>query len=150
MTSLVLDCSVAMAWCFEDECDEYADDVLAALERSQAKVPCIWPLEVANVLLVAERQRRLKTADASRFLELVGTLPIEVEHGFHPGLLPEILSLGRDLGISAYDASYLALAMRHGHPLATRDRRMRRACRKAGVDLFSRTDFTPPGAGPGG
>ncbi len=59
MRPLVVDCSVTMAWCFEDECDELADAVLDRLADGEAWVPSLWPLEVANVLVAAERRRRL-------------------------------------------------------------------------------------------
>jgi len=59
MADFVIDNSVVMAWCFADEEDEYADDVLASLESAEAIAPAIWPLEVGNVLLVAERRKRL-------------------------------------------------------------------------------------------
>ena len=52
MTPLVVDCSVTMAWCFEDECDELADAVLDRLADGEAWVPSLWPLEVANVIRI--------------------------------------------------------------------------------------------------
>lgn len=38
MNRFILDCSVAMAWCFEDEADEYSDHVLNAMPESE-RVP---------------------------------------------------------------------------------------------------------------
>ena len=55
----VVDNSVVMSWCFKDETNNYADTVLDRLTEEAAVVPSIWPLEVVNVLLVAERQKRL-------------------------------------------------------------------------------------------
>jgi len=136
MTSMVVDCSVTMAWCFEDECDDYADAVLASLSENQAVVPSIWPLEVANVILVAERRRRLKKADSARFLELLAALPISMEEIVREHALAPILALGRELNISSYDAAYLELAMRLGIPLATRDASLKVACSKSGVPIF--------------
>jgi predicted nucleic acid-binding protein len=69
----VIDSSVAMAWCFEDEASDATDAVLDRLNEECAVVPAIWPLEVANVLLVAERRGRLSEAQASRFLELLSS-----------------------------------------------------------------------------
>jgi predicted nucleic acid-binding protein len=74
----VLDTSVAMAWCFEDEVTRYADRVLDRLAADAALVPPIWPLAVANVLCVAERRQRLRPADSARFTELLRALPITV------------------------------------------------------------------------
>ncbi len=75
----VIDASVAMTWCFEDEASRESDAVLDMLRDEDAVVPAIWPLEVANVLLVAERRGRLSEAKANRFLELLSQLPIDVE-----------------------------------------------------------------------
>ena len=58
----VVDTSVVMSWCFEDEGNGYAETVLESLESTEAFAPAIWPLEVGNVLLVAERKKRLGQA----------------------------------------------------------------------------------------
>ena len=137
MKPFVLDCSVAMAWCFEDECDQYADAVLGALGKTEAIVPAIWPLEVANVLLVAERRKRLKKADTARFAELLNGLPIVVEWINSEHALTRVLANGREFGLSSYDAAYLELAMRQGLPLASRDKALRAASRKGGIRLFA-------------
>ncbi|MCG6535226.1 MAG: type II toxin-antitoxin system VapC family toxin, partial [Syntrophales bacterium LBB04] len=75
----VIDNSVVMSWCFEDETNPYADNVLSRLEEATAFVPAIWPLEVGNVLLVAERNHRLSEADSARFIALLSELPIVVD-----------------------------------------------------------------------
>lgn len=136
MSALVLDCSVTMAWCFEDECDKTADAVLGALGATEAWVPALWPIEVANVLLVAERRGRITSAGSARFLELLGGLPILVDGATHERALGSVLSTGRELGLSAYDATYVDLAVRLGATLATRDKRLKRVCRKAGIEVF--------------
>lgn len=137
MTPLVVDCSVTMAWCFEDECDELADAVLDALAAGETWVPSLWPLEVANVLVAAERRRRLTAADSARFVELLMGLPIVVDERSHERALSQVLAAARQLGISVYDASYLELAMRLGASLATRDAQLRAAAATAGVPLFA-------------
>ena len=55
----VIDTSVVMSWCFKDEIKRYADAILDLLEEATAFALSIWPLEVGNVLLVAERRKRL-------------------------------------------------------------------------------------------
>jgi predicted nucleic acid-binding protein len=125
-----------MAWCFEDEADEYADSVLGLFAGSEATVPSIWTLEVANVLLVGERKKRLTEADTLRFIKLLRELPIVVDQQTPGYALSEILSVGRQQGLSAYDAAYLELAMREGIELATRDNRLKRAAQKCGVKLI--------------
>ena len=132
----VVDNSVVMAWCFEDEISKYADAVLEYLENGEAIVPAIWPLEIGNVLLVAERKRRLGKADVVRFLELITTLPVSIEQESPRRMLTDIIALARDLRLSTYDASYLDIAMRSGLPVATQDKRLIEAARKCDVPIL--------------
>ena len=133
----VLDCSVAMAWCFEDQATPYTDGMLETLAADQALVPSIWPLEVANVLLSAERNGRMKQADSARFLALLQSLPIAIERDSPQHVWNEVIHLRREYNLSSYDASYLELAMRSGSALATLDRKLKKAAEKAGVELMA-------------
>lgn len=125
-----------MARCFEDEGNSYAEAVLESLDAGEAFVPAIWPLEVANVLLVAERGKRLSQASAIRFLALLACLPITVEQETPERMLKEILSLARDYGFSTYDASYLDLAMRLDLPIATQDVLLVKAAERCKVPTY--------------
>lgn len=79
MTRFVLDTSVTMAWCFEDETNHYTERVLEILAAGEALVPVIWPLEVANVLFHAERKRRLTGAKVASFLSVLRGFAITVD-----------------------------------------------------------------------
>ena len=135
----VVDNSVVMTWCFEDEVNNYADEILDSMEKMSAIVPAIWPLELGNVLLVAERRKRLTAGDSSRFLALLSELPIVVEQETPERMLKEIFSLARGAKLSSYDASYLDLAVRLGLPIATLDKNLIRAAKKIRVPVFLRT-----------
>jgi len=141
MTSarFVIDNSVVMSWCFEDETNHYTESVLESLENAEAVVPAIWPLEVGNVLLVAERKKRLSPAAAVRFLELLDGLPISVEQETPARMLKEIVSLARKHGLTTYDASYLDLAMRTGAPISTLDKSLIKAAKKCKVPIYQPT-----------
>jgi predicted nucleic acid-binding protein len=134
LTRLVLDASVALSWCFADEENAYGLTVLGMLREADACVPSIWPLEVANALLVAERRRRLNQTETSRFLTLIESLDIAVDPGTSVRAFSETLSLARRYSLSSYDAAYLELALREGLPIATLDRNLLSAARKLGVD----------------
>jgi predicted nucleic acid-binding protein len=138
VTRLVVDCSVTMGWCFESEADEYTDAVLGALHDGEAVVPALWTLEVANVLLVAERRRRISRADSDRFLRLLAALPIVMAEPLALRHLDALLPRARELRLSAYDAAYLHVAIEQRMPLATRDRALRAAATAAGVSTFTR------------
>jgi len=132
----VLDCSVTMAWAFDDEDVPRAAAMRDRLGEDLAVVPAIWALEVGNALLVAERRKRLSRAESARFVEILRALPIDV--GAAPALvaLGSLLSLARQTGVSVYDACYLDLAAAHGLPLATLDKALGRAARQIGVALL--------------
>jgi predicted nucleic acid-binding protein len=132
----VVDNSVVMSWCFQDEGNSHAEAVLESLEAGRAFVPAIWPLEVGNVLLVAERKNRLSHAAAVRFLDLLGGLPISVEQESPDRMLKEILSLAREHELSTYDASYLDLAMRLDLPISTLDASLVKAAAKCEVPIY--------------
>ncbi|MFW6082205.1 MAG: type II toxin-antitoxin system VapC family toxin [Desulfosalsimonas sp.] len=134
--SFVIDNSVVMAWCFGDEANDYADSVLEQLTENTALVPAVWPLEVVNVLLVAERKKRLRFADSGRFLALLSALPIVVDHQGRKTIMKELLSLGRSSKLSAYDAAYLDLAMRNNCPVATLDKKLLEAAKKLDVAVL--------------
>lgn len=132
---LVIDNSVVMSWAFQDEANPYADAVLGRLSAVSAIVPAIWPLEVVNVLLVAERRKRLKQADSVRFITLLSQLPIYVEREWPDNRMAELLAIGRTNNLSSYDASYLYLAMRKGLPLATLDQKLIAAAQEVEILL---------------
>ena len=131
----VVDNSVVMSWCFKDETNNYADIILHRLTEAVAVVPSIWPLEVVNVLIVAERQKRLSESDSIRFLTLLSQLPIIVEYE-RPEMMKELLALARSNNLSSYDASYLDLAMRKGVSIATLDNKLIEAARRIDVPIL--------------
>jgi len=135
MEHFVLDNSIVMAWCFEDESNALADAVLEQMETMIAIVPAIWPLEVGNVLLVAERRGQLSEADSSRFLSMLANLPIQSEIETRQRAMSDILFLAREYKLSTYDASYLDLAMREGVPLASLNKGLRRVATQCQVSL---------------
>ena len=136
MTDFVLDCSVSMTWWFEDETDAYAERVLDYLDEASAIVPAIWPLEVANALLAAERRNRIASRDSDRVAEFIVTLPIHVDDETHAHALGATMALAREYALTAYDAAYLELAMRLDVPLATADKALAGAARAGGVARF--------------
>jgi predicted nucleic acid-binding protein len=136
LTGIVVDASVALAWCFPDEASDYADDVLVALEGQPVLVPAVWPLEVANALLVGQRRKRITQPEVRRFVELLEGLTIHQNSLPVAGSVSNILPLAREYGLSAYDASYLEVAIRWNAPLATLDSELDKAGRKVGVEVL--------------
>jgi len=133
--SLVLDASLTMAWCFDDEATPATEAVFDLVQDAGAVVPAIWPMEVTNTVLIGERRGRLTEAQSARFLQVLQGLPITLDRGAVTDAWDTVLAVGREQRLSAYDASYLELAMRRGLPLATLDARLTDAARRVGVPL---------------
>jgi predicted nucleic acid-binding protein len=116
LTAVVVDASTALAWCFPDEASDYADGVLVSLEGKTIIVPAVWGLEITNAVLVGERKKRLRQPEIRRFTTLLESLSLVYDAqpvGDHIG---NVLPLAREYNLSAYDAAYLELSIRHGHP----------------------------------
>lgn len=135
MKSFVLDCSITMSWCFEDEKTTKGDAILDSLikEEHQALVPSLWSLEVVNVLICGERRGRITAAKVGVFLDFLAELPIHVDESQKDP--HSLFFLSRTYGLSAYDAMYLSLALQEQIPLATLDKKLNAAAKLAGVSL---------------
>jgi predicted nucleic acid-binding protein len=135
MTAFVLDCSVTMSWCFQDEARPETDALLERLRDDGAIVPQLWFWEVANVLNMAVRRKRINAAGASAQLGVLATLPIAPDPDGVAQAWRETLRLAQAEGLTVYDASYLELAMRIGADLATTDADLRAAAVRLGVTV---------------
>jgi predicted nucleic acid-binding protein len=134
--AFVLDCSLTVAWFFEDEVDAYAQAVEDSLPTASAVVPALWPLEVANALLMGERRKRATEAKVTTFLGLLKSLPIVLDDETAVRAWNGSIQLARNHQLLVYDASYLELALRRGLPLATLDDRLKAAADAAGVPAY--------------
>jgi predicted nucleic acid-binding protein len=133
---IVLDASVTVAWCFEDESTPFTEGVLDLLSAgTEVLTPAIWPFEVANALLVAERRKRITVAQVTALLRRIAGLPISVEPIEGRYAFEQILSVARQHRLTEYDAAYLELALRAGLPLATLDDKLKQAARLVHVGL---------------
>ena len=129
MTGFVLDASVTLAWCFDDESTPAAWALLDRLKSAPAHVPALWALEIGNILLGAERRRRITQARATEFLGILGDLDIRTDPEAPGRAFRDVLPIAREQRLTTYDASYLELAMRLGLPLATKDTALVRAAK---------------------
>jgi predicted nucleic acid-binding protein len=133
VSALVIDSSAALSWCFEDEASPESDALFEQVRDQGAVVPGLWHLEVANVLLQAERRGRIAAGDVTMRLELIAELPITIDNETTARAWREILALARAEGLTTYDANYLELAIRRGLPLQTKDAALITAAKRSGV-----------------
>ena len=137
MNRFVLDCSITLSWFFEDEQTEDSDRVRRAIELgSEIVVPSIWPLEIINGLVVAERRKRITNYQLNGYIERIRLLPIHIDTIQLDRTLTEVLKLAEKHTLSSYDASYLELSVRNSLPIATLDRKLRSAAENLKIAIF--------------
>jgi len=136
--SFVLDRSVTLAWCFDDERTDATDALLEQVVEAGAEAPSLWPLEILNALWMAERRGRI---DADRRLRLAGLLhdlPVNLDADTASQAWVATSRLAARRRLTIYDAAYLELAQRLKLPLATLDVDLRAAAGMLGIELLGR------------
>ena len=132
---MVVDSSVALTWCFEDEQTPAALALLEAVVETGAVAPSLWPLEVLNALIMAERRKRVDAAERQRLSGFLRDLPIVLDDETAAQAWSVTIQLAERHRLTVYDAAYLELAQRRDLPLASLDQELRAAAETAGVAL---------------
>ena len=135
MAAVVIDASVASAWCVPDERTDYTQAVFQAVSSStvEAVAPRLWAYEIRNSILMGLRRGRLSKLDSDHFLISLNELNMRLSE---PASYNEVFSLAQEYGLTVYDAAYLYVAMQERLPLASLDGQLVRAAHQAGIQLF--------------
>lgn len=132
----VLDCSIAMTWCFDDESTPATDAFLERLGKGEGVVPSLWHVEIGHVLITAERKGRTTPDRIKEFLADVSELEIVVDPRTSAAVFCETVAIARRHRLTVYNSTYLELAIRRSLPLATLDRDLAEAARREGVRVL--------------
>jgi predicted nucleic acid-binding protein len=129
MAAVVIDASIASAWCFPDEQTDYTRAVFQAVSSSavDSVAPRLWAYEIRNSVLMGIRRGRISKPDSEQFLVSLNELNV---HLSEPASYDDVFSLAQEHGLTVYDAAYLDLAIRERLPLASLDGQLVRAAQK--------------------
>jgi len=134
--SLVIDASITMAWCFEDEATPATEDVLDQVVETTAAVPTIWRFEVGNALQMAIRRKRITKIFRDDALAKLLAMPITIDTETDAHAWTTALRLSERFRLTLYDAAYVELAQRRSLPLASLDQEMRAAALALNIQLL--------------
>lgn len=134
--SMVLDCSVTMAWFLEDETSPQTEKLLIQISKSGAIVPALWYPEVGNALIVAKKRNRISPEFVTKAIKVLSDLDLTIDHEGTSYAWGVTLRLAEKFGLSLYDAVYLELARRLDIPLATLDQKLQNAGQALGLEVF--------------
>jgi len=135
MAAVVIDASIASAWCFPDEQSDYTKAVFEAVSSSAVDTvaPRLWAYEIRNSVLMGLRRGRISQSDSEQFLVSLNELNVRLSD---PLSYDDVFSLAQEHGLTVYDAAYLNVALLERLPLASLDAQLVRAAQKLGVALF--------------
>jgi predicted nucleic acid-binding protein len=135
MAVVVIDASIASAWCFPDEQTDYTRAVFQAVSSSAVDTvaPRLWAYEIRNSVLMGIRRGRISKPDSVQFLVSMNEMNVRLGE---PASYDEVFALAQEYGLTVYDAAYLDIALRERVPLASLDDQLVRAAKKVGVALF--------------
>jgi predicted nucleic acid-binding protein len=129
--AFVVDASVSAAWFLPDEATPDTEAALQATATHDVWVPALWLLEIGNLLVSAQRRKRITAQKRQELAAATAALHLRVDR--EPVPIARLDEIAARHGLSAYDAAYLELALRRSLQLATRDKELAAAMAKAGV-----------------
>jgi uncharacterized protein (TIGR03382 family) len=136
--AFVADASVAIGWVHPAQATKQTAAMLDAIaDGATLDVPALWPLEVANALLVLVRRRKLSEDERQAGLGWLRGLRLRVDHEMSALAFSRLSELAAAYQLSVYDAAYLELAQRRTLMLGCKDGPLRTAAKHAGVSLWS-------------
>ncbi len=136
--AFVADASVAISWVHPAQATAQTDAMLEAIgQGATLEVPALWPLEVANALLVLVRRGKLLADERQAGLAWLRGLRVRIDHDTASLAFSTLSELAVAHQLSIYDAAYLELARRRKLVLGCKDGPLLAAAKRAGVSLWA-------------
>jgi predicted nucleic acid-binding protein len=136
--AFVADASVAIGWVHPAQATKQTVAMLDAIaDGATLEVPALWPVEVANALIVLVRRRKLAEDDRQVGLGWLRGLRMRIDHEMSVLAFSRLSELAAAHQLSVYDAAYLELAARRKLVLGCKDGPLRTAAKHAGVGLWA-------------
>jgi predicted nucleic acid-binding protein len=141
----VVDASVAIKQFIPNEpLTPKVNQLFAHLTNPQTAifVPDLFYIECGNIIWKYVRARLYAVADVPADLATLKSFPLRVVST--ADLMADAVNIGLAYGISAYDASYVALSQQVGATLLTLDGKLIRALAASSYNVVSFNDFEVP------
>ena len=131
MLRAVIDASVIVSWFFPDETNGAHDSILNNIDKIKIYVPSVFEYEFINILLNAEKRKRIDRPTVVKILEIVSRYPLVIESStVLSSEIVKFFEMAQTHDLTAYDAAYLELALRLNLPLITYDKLLLNIARK--------------------
>ena len=120
---LVVDASLVAAFLLREPGGSKFDPILSAVAEGKAAlhVPALFPFEMSNILLMAERRRRITASQREGLCGELALIPFVADPPPSAAVSRRLMALAAEHRLTAYDAAYLELSERLDVPLVTLD-----------------------------
>jgi predicted nucleic acid-binding protein len=136
--AFVADTSVAIGWVHPGQATKQTAAMLDAIaDGATLEVPALWPLEVANALLVLVRRGKLTEDERQAGLGWLRGLRVRVDQEMSAIAFWRLSELAATHRLSVYDAACLELAQRRRLVLGCQDGPLQMAAKRAGINLWA-------------
>jgi predicted nucleic acid-binding protein len=132
---LVVDASFVVPLLIDETHSEFARDAFESWRNRPLAAPSLLHWEVANVLWKKSRRQEIDPAQLTEAGQVFDELRIELLDPIES--IHHLTRIADDNGLTAYDASYLSLAIASSAELATADRNLTKAALRAGLGVHS-------------
>jgi predicted nucleic acid-binding protein len=131
----VVDASFVASLFLPDEASQSSDEFAKRMVKHGATAPGLLQIEMTNILLMAERRRRINGMQLKQLSDAFDILPIMLQPPLIPEQRAEVLRLAQKHTLTAYDATYLELSMRLGLELGCFDKSLVAAAKVEGLKI---------------
>ena len=135
LTTIALDCSVAIPWLIQEQSNPAVDTLFQDGYRGAVAlvVPVLWFTECGSTLNEMVKRKRLTLKEAQEGFATLRYSRVQPDMPPTVDIQSAILQLAQNHKITFYDATYLELAQRKHGMLATLDKELRAAAQAAGL-----------------
>lgn len=125
-----------IAWLLGERRRREIEDSYSQLQDRPVVVPAHWAIEISNALRAYLRTGHLSLVDFQAVLETFDFMQIRIDQPIGVDEIGPIAQFALTHDLTAHDAAYVQLALRHRATLATLDNAMRRAAAALNIPLI--------------
>ncbi len=133
-----MDASFAAALVLPDEDSSKIDSIIKKLDsKSEIWVPSLFWFEFGNIFLTSLSRKRIDISFVNDSEKILSTLPIHTDSSEGFIYKRKLIELGYENKLTAYDSSYLELAVRKKLSIVSLDGDVRKAAAKNNIKVLN-------------
>ncbi len=138
MSTWVVDCSFAVALFLKEDFSKISVKFFSQLKESDKLiVPSLWWVELTNVINISIKRKLLSHQNLYEVISTFEVYEIDTFETHGSSYVEKLFLLTQKYQLTAYDATYLALALKEDCGIATHDKALKTASIEAGIKAYN-------------